>query len=71
MVSARTAGEIIQISIQDDGIGIPQDVDINHATSLGLKLIRSLVLQLKGTLTIESTQRGTNVKFEFSPETGG
>jgi PAS domain S-box-containing protein len=71
MVSARMAGGIIQISIQDDGIGIPQDVDINHATSLGLKLIRSLVLQLKGTLTIESTQRGTNVNFEFPLGTGG
>ena len=34
--------------IQDDGIGIPHDVDINRATSLGLKLIRSLVIQLPG-----------------------
>jgi PAS domain S-box-containing protein len=70
-VSARQEGETIHISIQDDGIGIPQDVDINRATSLGLKLIRSLVLQLRGTLTIESTSRGSRVNVEFSPGTGG
>jgi PAS domain S-box-containing protein len=70
-IFARQEGETIHISIQDDGIGIPQDVDINRATSLGLKLIRSLVLQLRGTLTIESTSRGSRVNVEFSPGTGG
>ena len=70
LVSARQEGENIHISIQDDGTGIPEDVDINHATSLGLKLIRSLVQQLRGGLTIESTFRGSVVNVDFPLVTG-
>jgi PAS domain S-box-containing protein len=69
-VSARQAGGKIHICVRDDGIGIPENVDINRATSLGLKLMRSLVLQLQGTLTVESTDRGSEVNVEF-PLGGG
>ena len=61
---------MIRISIRDDGIGIPKDVDISRATSLGLKLIRSLVQQLQGTLVIESTDRGSVVNVEFPVQMG-
>ena len=70
-VSARQDNGMIHISIQDDGTGIPEDVDINRATSLGLKLIRSLVMQLRGTLTIESTDRGSLVNVDIPSGTGG
>jgi two-component sensor histidine kinase len=71
MVSAQQKGRNIHISIRDDGIGIPENVDINRATSLGLKLIRSLVLQLRGTLTIESSVRGSVVNIDFPTGTEG
>ena len=64
-VSARLEDGMIHIRVQDDGIGIPQDVDIDRATSLGLKLIRNLVQQLQGTLVIESTDPGTAVSVDF------
>jgi two-component sensor histidine kinase len=64
-VSARLEDGMIHIRVQDDGIGIPNDVDIDRATSLGLKLIRNLVQQLQGTLTIESTGCGTAVLVDF------
>jgi len=70
-VSGRQEGGMILIDIGDDGIGLPEDVDVSRATSLGLKLIRSLVLQLRGTLAIESSGRGTQVNVEFPPGTGG
>ena len=69
-VSARQGGGNIHISIRDDGTGIPKDVDISRATSLGLKLIRSLVQQLRGTLVIESTDQGSVVNVEFPLQTG-
>ena len=69
-VSAQQDGGMIRISIRDDGIGIPKDVDISRATSLGLKLIRSLVQQLQGTLLIESTDRGSVVNVEFPVQMG-
>ncbi|MCK9579415.1 MAG: PAS domain S-box protein [Methanoregula sp.] len=70
MVSAWLDGGMIHIRVHDDGIGIPTDVDIDRATSLGLKLIRNLVQQLRGTLKIESTEPGTavNVAFPLSSE---
>jgi two-component sensor histidine kinase len=70
-VAARQAGDHIHISIRDDGTGIPPDVDINRATSLGLKLIRSLVQQLHGTLVIESTGTGSVLNVEFPLPAGG
>ena len=70
-VSAWQDDGMIHISVRDDGIGIPKDVDVNRATSLGLKLIRSLVMQLRGTLAIESTDRGSLVNVDIPSATGG
>ena len=43
-VSAKQTDDHVSIIIQDDGVGIPGDMDIYKTTSLGLKLIRNLVL---------------------------
>lgn len=64
-VRARQEGGIVRIRVSDDGIGIPADVDIDRATSLGLKLIRSLVMQLRGTVAIGSNRSGSSVDMEF------
>ncbi|MGA2160645.1 MAG: PAS domain S-box protein [Methanoregula sp.] len=69
-VSATHAGDHIRIAVHDDGVGIPKDMDVYHTTSLGLKLIRSLVMQLNGSVTITSNH-GTEVIVEFSLNTGG
>ena len=52
------------------GSGFPNDLDVYRTTSLGLKLIRSLVTQLNGSVTITSTD-GTEVTVEFPVHTGG
>ena len=45
----------IQITVRDDGIGIPAGFDVSRTNSLGLKLVRTLVQhQLKGTLMFKS-----------------
>jgi two-component sensor histidine kinase len=62
-VSVTRADDVVRIIVKDDGIGIPKDVDIYQSTSLGLKLIRSLVLQLNGSVNIESNH-GTEVTVE-------
>jgi PAS domain S-box-containing protein len=68
-VSAHQEGRNIHIRIEDDGIGIPKDVDSYYTTSLGLKLIRTLVGQLQGTLAIESSVHGTGVTIDFPLKT--
>ncbi|MDD1698887.1 MAG: sensor histidine kinase, partial [Methanoregula sp.] len=55
----------IRIIVRDDGVGMPGDLDISQSTSLGLKLIRTLVQhQLRGSLMIHSNQ-GTEIIIEF------
>jgi PAS domain S-box-containing protein len=71
----RTEGEIdislgrqdgnVRITVSDDGIGMPADFDIGRSSSLGMKLIRTLVQhQLGGSLLI-SGGKGTVVVVEF------
>jgi PAS domain S-box-containing protein len=64
-VSAVQENSHIRITVRDDGIGIPPDFDISHTNSLGMKLIRTLVMhQLKGSLHINS-HHGTEMIVEF------
>ncbi|MFA4848407.1 MAG: PAS domain S-box protein [Methanoregula sp.] len=55
----------IQITVRDDGIGLPDNLDISNSKSLGLKLIRTLVQhQLKGSLALKS-KKGTEIILKF------
>ena len=64
-VSVLEEKDRIRITIHDDGIGIPDDFNLNHSNSLGLKLIRTLVQhQLKGSVTIKNRE-GTEIYIEF------
>jgi PAS domain S-box-containing protein len=69
-VSVVREADFVRIIVKDNGIGIPKDVDVNRTTSLGLKLIRSLVLQLNGSVNIESNH-GTEVTVECPLQPGG
>ncbi|GEM_PF-922900 len=62
----RPSGHItIQLSCEDggctmrysdDGVGLPVGFDIEKTSSLGMRLVRILAKQIRGTLRIESTQ---------------
>ncbi len=48
-----------ELTIADDGVGFPADVDFrNNESSLGLRLVNSLVNQLNGTIELESENEG-------------
>ncbi|MBV8389530.1 MAG: sensor histidine kinase, partial [Mucilaginibacter sp.] len=57
----------ILLSITDDGIGIPGDIDLQNHKSLGMTLIRGLAMQLEGTISIVST-RGVKISIEFEKD---
>jgi len=44
----RGSGDICSLCVQDDGVGIPADLDVNTNRSLGLRLVRSLTQQIQG-----------------------
>ncbi|MFH1250431.1 MAG: PAS domain S-box protein [bacterium] len=61
----RLDDDTVFIRIKDDGIGIPEEIDIYKTNSLGLKLLRSLVQkQLKGKIQI-NRNKGTEFIVEF------
>ncbi len=52
------------IRIQDDGIGLPDDLNIEKTNTLGIQLITSLTSQLDGKLEVKSNN-GTEFKVIF------
>jgi PAS domain S-box-containing protein len=62
-----TPSDEIELTIKDDGIGFPSDLDFRHTRSLGMQLIQQLTRQLHGTVELNGTQ-GTcfQVRFRLS-----
>jgi len=48
----------LRLMVADDGCGLPVDMDLRQTRSLGLRLVHTLVQQLRGTLVVER-ERGT------------
>ncbi len=64
-VSMKNQDDSVHIEVRDDGIGIPETLEIMSVTSLGIKLVRNLILrQLKGDFSI-TRENGTLVKISF------
>jgi PAS domain S-box-containing protein len=55
------------LSVGDNGVGLPQDLDVLATSSLGLQLVHTLTRQLGGRLNVERTG-GTTFQITF---TGG
>ena len=53
------------LTVRDDGIGLPPNLEIKNVNSLGLKLVEILAKQLEGTLQVNS-HFGTEFSLRFS-----
>jgi len=51
--------------VSDNGVGLPENLDVNNTPTLGLQLVNSLVGQLAGKMEID-TQNGTSFRITFS-----
>ncbi|QYO62439.1 sensor histidine kinase [Leptolyngbya sp. 7M] len=58
--------DTIHIVVQDDGVGLPANLDWRNSESLGLKLVQILARQLRANLTIDGSH-GVRVELAFSP----
>jgi len=59
-ISGGYDGDLITLIVRDNGVGIPADFDWKNTTSLGMRLVNSLIEQVDGTLTLD---RGTGTTF--------
>ncbi|MFB3817226.1 MAG: MEDS domain-containing protein [Candidatus Methylomirabilales bacterium] len=63
-VTLRVEGDAAQLRVRDTGIGLPKDLDIEHAKSLGLRIVHILARRLNAAVEIESTE-GTTFTLTF------
>jgi two-component sensor histidine kinase len=63
-ITFRTDGKEIEMTVVDDGPGLPEGFDYRQGSTLGLKLIHGLVRQLRGALEIQS-ETGTIIRVRF------
>lgn len=60
----RLDGERVKLSVNDNGVGLPENFDINRSNSLGMELMKGLSKQLRGEFGISGVN-GVQVSVEF------
>jgi PAS domain S-box-containing protein len=65
LVSLHSNNGITELTVKDNGVGIPEDIHIKNTTSLGLRLVCILAQdQLNGNITLMRTN-GTEFRITF------
>ena len=64
-IDGRPANRLV---VEDDGVGLPEDVDLRRAESLGLKLVTLLAQQLHATLTATPAAAGDRPGARYTLE---
>ena len=59
-VSAKIVDKFMIITLQDNGVGLPESINFTSSTGFGMQLIGMLTEQINGTIRIE---RGNGTKF--------
>ena len=66
-VTGEQRGGVLHVEVSDQGIGLPKDFDIDQPrASLGFKVIKSLLGQLDGCITVSSNQpKGAVIQLDL------
>jgi PAS domain S-box-containing protein len=67
-IHLKSLGKEVILTISDNGIGFPENLDFRDTPSLGMQLVVTLVEQLEGTIELNGTE-GTEFRITF-PATG-
>jgi PAS domain S-box-containing protein len=63
----ENADHHLTLSIRDDGVGLPPQLNIEQAETLGLELVKTLAEQLQAWLEVDR-ENGTEVRVHFAEE---
>ncbi|MFY9639247.1 MAG: histidine kinase dimerization/phosphoacceptor domain -containing protein [Methanobacterium sp.] len=63
-VDFHTIDDHYQLSVKDNGIGFPDDLDFKNTDSLGMLMINSLTDQIDGFIELDNSH-GTEIKITF------
>lgn len=64
-VSLKKFHDKYELTVSDNGVGWPDDLDFENPDSLGLQIVHSLVWQLEGEIHLDKSQ-GTEFKLIFN-----
>jgi PAS domain S-box-containing protein len=68
-VTIRRAGEgEVELSVSDNGVGIPGHIEPRNTATLGISLIDVLSSQINGNVHIDSSTEGTRFTIRFTPK---
>jgi len=71
-VNIKDNGEYITISVDDDGIGLPEEFDLARTGSLGLQIVKALAEgDLKGKFELIGRDKGVSAVVTFPKQTQG
>ena len=59
------------LCVEDNGVGIPSELDAHAGKSLGLRLVRSLTRQIRGSFELTRIDRGTLACLQFTVDHHG
>lgn len=65
LILRREAGGKYTLCVLDTGVGIPAGLDFKTSQSLGLKLVRLLTQQIRGSFELTRSNRGTVAHLQF------
>jgi two-component sensor histidine kinase len=65
----RVDGEVARVSVNDEGVGLPPDFEIDKKVGLGMRLIGALARAAKGQVRIERRAHGTEFVLEIPSST--
>jgi PAS domain S-box-containing protein len=54
----------VELTVRDNGMGMPKDLDLSKTDSLGLTLVNALTMQLKGSIELKR-EEGTEFRISF------
>ena len=59
-------GSKCSLVVEDSGVGLPDDLDVNKSKSLGLRLVRSLTQQIRGSFDLVTIDSRTSARLVFT-----
>jgi PAS domain S-box-containing protein len=69
VVRLRAGGDRLELSVHDNGVGLPANLDVPHAKSLGLRIVHILARRLQASITAENDQGAAfTIAFPRTPE---
>lgn len=64
-IQLKKIKSVIQLKISDNGIGLPESIDVNKPGSMGLEIVNLLTGQLNGTIKLMKTKNKTDFRISF------